>query len=288
VPISSPTRATPLRSAAALAALLVTACEGNLPRPFPAPLTLGGVVVPAERLDAGERAYLRYCRNCHGMDGDGRGPMGVHLSPPPRDLRLGIIKFASVPAGELPTDEDLARVVRSGLRGTAMLAWYGVSDRELVDIIQYVKSYSPRWREERAGEPVAPSPDPWTGREQLAAARGRKVYHGLARCSACHPAYEGREEVLRDAAELGAPPPEPRPDPGTGLVQRSIDFGLDLRAPDFARDELRSVRTGKRLEDLYRVVAAGVGGTSMPAWKGALPEEDLWALAHYLDRISRQ
>jgi mono/diheme cytochrome c family protein len=45
------------------------------------------------------------------------------------------------------------------------------------------------------------------------------------------------------------------------------------------------VRPGSRLADLYRVVASGVGGTSMPTWKGALPEEDLWALVHYVDRL---
>ncbi len=266
----------------------MTACEGELPRPFPAPLTLGGVVIPAARLQAGERAYLRYCRNCHGLDGDGRGAMGFHLSPPPRDLRLGIIEFASVPAGELPTDADLARVVRFGRRGTAMLAWYGVSDRELADLVQYVKTYSPRWREEQAGEPVTASPDPWSGREGAAAERGRKLYHGLARCVVCHPAYESRAQIVRDAAELGARPPEPRPDPSRGVVQHSVDFDLDLRATDFARDELRSVRPDRRREDLYRVIAAGVGGTSMPAWKGALPETDLWALVHYVDGLARR
>ncbi|BDG08472.1 c-type cytochrome [Anaeromyxobacter paludicola] len=287
MPIPSLHRVNLRRALAALAAVLVTGCERDLPRRFSAPVTLGGVNVPPGRLEAGERAYLRYCRNCHGLEGDGRGPMGVHLSPPPRDLRLGIVKFASVPAGALPTDQDLARIVRSGLRGTAMLAWYGVSDRELADLVQYVKTYAPRWREEEPGEPVAPSPDPWSGREAEARERGRKVYHGLARCAACHPAYESREELVRDAAELGAAPSDLRPDLSTGLVQRSVDFGLDLRAPDLRRDELRSIRRGSRREDLYRVIAAGVGGTSMPSWKGALPEEDLWALVHYVDGLAR-
>ena len=49
---------------------------------------------------------------------------------PPRDLRLGIYKFASVPAGQLPRDEDFVRTLRGGLHGTAMLAW-GVPDAEL-------------------------------------------------------------------------------------------------------------------------------------------------------------
>jgi len=42
---------------------------------------------------------------------------------------------------------------------------------------------------------------------------------------------------------------------------------------------------GERAGDLYRVIASGVGGTAMPAWKGSLPEDDLWALVHYVDSL---
>jgi hypothetical protein len=45
------------------------------------------------------------------------------------------------------------------------------------------------------------------------------------------------------------------------------------------------VRPEHQLEDLYRVVASGVGGTAMPTWRGALPEEDLWALVHFVDSL---
>ncbi len=40
-------------------------------------------------------------------------------------------------------------------------------------------------------------------------------------------------------------------------------------------------------EDLYRVIAAGVGGAAMPTWKGALSEENLWALAYYVQSLIR-
>ncbi|TMB05767.1 MAG: cytochrome c, partial [Deltaproteobacteria bacterium] len=58
-----------------------------------------------------------------------------------------------------------------------------------------------------------------------------------------------------------------------------------LLPPDFTRTELRSVRPDHQLEDLYRVIVSGVGGTAMPTWKGALPEEDLWALVHFVDSL---
>jgi mono/diheme cytochrome c family protein len=41
----------------------------------------------------------------------------------------------------------------------------------------------------------------------------------------------------------------------------------------------------RQREDLYRVISAGVGGAAMPTWKGAIPEENLWALAYYVQSL---
>jgi hypothetical protein len=60
---------------------------------------------------------------------------------------------------------------------------------------------------------------------------------------------------------------------------------VKILSPDFTFADLRSVRDSHRMEDLYRVIAAGVGGTAMPTWKGSLPDEDIWALAHYVDSL---
>jgi mono/diheme cytochrome c family protein len=240
--------------------------------------------VPAAVLNRGWSAYRRSCRTCHGEKGDGQGPTAFHLEPPPRDFTRGSFKFGSVPAGALPSDDDLRRLSSEGLEGTGMLAW-SLPPGDLEAVIQYLKTFSPRWREELPGAPVVPGPDPFLGREAAGAARGRQVYHAVARCQACHPAYAEPGEIAALARALGREPPEPRPRPREPLSTRS-DYGAPLRAPDFARDPLRSVRPRARLADLYRVVAAGVGGTAMPTWKGALGEEELWALAHYLDALA--
>jgi len=63
------------------------------------------------------------------------------------------------------------------------------------------------------------------------------------------------------------------------------EYGVKLLPPDFTRTDLRSVRPDHRLEDLYRVIASGVGGTAMPTWRGALPEEELWALVRFVDSL---
>ena len=246
---------------------------------------LGGVTVSAATLNRGAAGFMRACRPCHGALGDGRGPQAVGMDPPPRDLRLGVVSYASVPAGSLWRDEDVIRIVRSGLAGTGMRAWTEVPDDELVAIVQFVKTLSPRFRDERPGDPITASPDPWVGRETDGAARGRVVYHGLGRCQSCHPAYASLAEVQAFARDAGVQI-EPRPHPDQPAEVRS-DFGRTLRATDFRAGPLRAVRPGSRAQDLYRAIAAGLGGTAMPTWKGALAEADLWALVHYVDALDR-
>jgi len=273
-----------LPALAGLAALALAACTFYEVPHFDAPQVLGGVSVPAATLDRGARAYMTSCRPCHGALGDGQGPQGVGLSPPPRDLRLGIVSFGSVPAGSLWRDEDVVRIVRGGLAGTGMRAWTDLSDQDLEAIVQFVKTLAPRFRSEAPEAPVVASPDPWVGRAGEGAAHGRVVYHGVARCQACHPAYAAPAEIAAWARDAGVEA-EPRPDPTRPLAVAS-DFGRLLPATDFREGPLRAVRPGHAGEDLYRAVAAGLGGTAMPTWKGVLPERDLWALVHYVESLS--
>src|SRR5207302_420745 len=84
---------------------------------------------------------------------------------------------------------DMSRSVRFGLHGTAMRAWDGVPEPNLLAIIQYLKTFSERWKDEEPGEPIVPTPDPWQGKDAAAVDRGRAVYHGLAQCLGCHPAF---------------------------------------------------------------------------------------------------
>lgn len=263
----------------------VSACKEFRPAGFREPMTLGGKVVPAEVLTLGEQAYVQYCRACHGEAGDGKGPAARGLRPPPRDFTQGTFKFAAVMGGELPNDEDLERIVRGGLHGTAMLAWDGVPRHKLQAIVQYIKTFSPRWKEEEPGEPIRVTPDPWRGREAEAVPRGRLVYHGLAQCHSCHPAFASRDFIRRAAKELtGSERTEFREDM-YGSMPTESEFGVRILPPDFTRSELRSIRPDHRREDLYRVIASGVGGTAMPTWAGSLPEEDLWAMVHFVDSL---
>lgn len=274
-----------LRLLACLAAACVACTVGPPTGGFAEPQSLGGKSVPAELLTQGQRAYAVYCRACHGDHGDGKGPAASGLRPPPRDFTLGVFKFAAVPGGALPNDDDLRRIVRSGLHGTAMRAWDGIPAPELEAVVQYLKTFSTRWREEEPGEPILPTPNPWRGRDREAAVRGRDLYHGLAQCTACHPAYLSRREIGEASRRLTGSAPGDFRDDMYGAVAKKSDYGVLILPPDFTRADLRSIRPDHRLEDLYRVIASGVGGTAMPTWRDSLPEEDLWALVHYVDRL---
>ena len=164
-----------------------------------------------------------------------------------------------------------------------MLAW-DVPAAEVDDLIQYMKSFSPRWRTENAGDPLVVSPDPWLGREADAVARGTRVYHGLAQCAvACHPAYATKADIYAFTKELtGNELREFRPDLYFAVAKDS-DYGVKILPPDFTFDDLRG---GDALDDIYRAIASGIGGTAMPTWKNVLPESDLWAMAHYVGSLA--
>lgn len=271
-----------------------------------------GRSIPASVLSRGEVVYIQNCSACHGADGSGAGASAPYMRPAPRAFKQALFKFGGVASGELPTDEALERTIRRGLHGTPMLGWdLTPADRHAV--IQYLKTFSPRWTEQPAGEAIAISEDPWGGRDAEALARGRALYHlsggGHAGCIGCHPAYLTRGELSKLSEEhLGRAVGDYGPDLHEGRT-RDSDFALALNdageavetariyATDFLTQPLRTAwPVGAKVDgrrytaedqrrDLYRVIAAGVGGTAMPTWKGALPEESLWALVHYVQSV---
>jgi mono/diheme cytochrome c family protein len=290
---------------ALLAPLVFGACiqyVPDMPPPITEPQTLGGKVVDVATLQRGREGYMLYCYACHGIQGDGNGPATYGLRPPPRAFGIATFKFAGVAQG-LPHDEDLLRIVKGGLNGTPMLQW-DIPDKTVLDIIQYIKTFSPEgegWRDPDAelGERIVPGADPWAGKEEEAIERGSKVYHGVAGCWSCHPAYVSRAEIALATWETkkqlpppGSNPPEYR----KGLYRSELketqytvkkadgsEYKVKVLPPDFMLNPLRSAWT---VGDLYRTLASGIGGTAMPAWKGALPEEDIWAMAHYVKHLT--
>lgn len=127
--------------------LAIVACGGGEKAPqFTEPMTLGGVTVSAEVLNRGAHVYTLRCATCHGSDGSGQGPGSRALSEPPRDFREADFKYKSTGEGELPTDEDLAVTIRRGRVDRGMPAWPALSDEDVHAVVQYLKTFSPRWQ----------------------------------------------------------------------------------------------------------------------------------------------
>lgn len=268
---------------------------------FTQPLALAeGKSVAPEVLNDGYEGYMLYCYACHGEKGDGRGPAAPAMRPAPRDFTQGLFKFAGVTAGALPHDDDLDALIKNGLDGTPMLPW-DVSPRERHAIVQYLKTFSPRWKEEAPGQKVLPDgPDPWQGKEAAAIELGKRIYHFsgarmskegqleqiFAGCSTCHPAYVPGDELRGLAHQTGVAPVE-REDlyrPAAKETDYVVDgHKLVVLPTDFL---FQRVKTGTSLPALYRAIAAGIGGTAMPVWKPPLGDNDLWALAHYVKSLT--
>lgn len=244
-----------------------------------------------DQLTRGRRDFVQFCSSCHGLDGDGYGRSAQHLRPPPRSFHQSTFKFTKVPSAFLPNDDALIRLVRHGLDGTPMLPW-DVSEERLRDVVQYIKTLSPEdsgWRDatNEIGEVVATTPDPWIGKEQEAIDAGRVSYH-KNQCWSCHPGYATPAEIN---AMRGAPPDTTYgADLTYSKLKRDSSFTVQgyqvaIPAPDFTWN---TIRYGRDAMEVFQTIAAGIGGAGMPTWgivgeqKGAVPDEEIWALAHYV------
>lgn len=122
-------------------------------------------VVSMERLEKasgpdhaeGRGLFRKYCVTCHGVTGNGRGPTAAVQNPYPRDYRMGVFKFKSTPRGSKPTRDDLARLIKEGIGGTAMKSLADlakdrneqVSDEDVQALVDYVIYLSMRGEHER-------------------------------------------------------------------------------------------------------------------------------------------
>ena len=87
---------------------------------------------------AGKELFLKTaqpvaCVMCHGEQGDGKGLMGAALVPPPRNFTCGAM-MKDIPDGQL------FWVIKNGSPGTGMMAFGGLSDEQVWQLIHYIRS----------------------------------------------------------------------------------------------------------------------------------------------------
>jgi mono/diheme cytochrome c family protein len=238
---------------------LVSACG--------AVLLLGGVTpAPAQtahadnltgRATAGKQLYQRYCVGCHGQDGDGTGENAQWIDPKPRDFTLAVFKCRSTPTGTLPTDQDLFDAVTRGFVTTYMPPWFALTPQNRVDLVAYVKSFSPRWSTEQPGAPLSIPPEPKVTAEGIL--HGRQVFQDM-QCWKCHgPTGHGDG-------------------PSASTLTDSKDN--PIRPYNFSQGTRFMCGTTNR--DLYRIFMTGLDGSPMPSFADLIKPEDAWDLVHFL------
>jgi cytochrome c oxidase cbb3-type subunit 2 len=219
------------------------------------PVSTAAGAAHVDRMD-----YDRYCSWCHGEVGNGNGPSAHSLSPLPRDFTTGAFRCRQTPSGSLPTDEDLARVIRSGVAGSAMPSWPTLSDRQLANVIATVKSFSPRWVNEKPGARIVVPPEPPA--TAVSVQRGADIY-GRLQCASCH-----------GAAGKGD---------GPASAALHDDWGNSIRAADFTAPGM--MKCGDDAQRIYITFMTGLNGTPMPSYDGTLKPEEAWDLVHFIQSL---
>ena len=77
-------------------------------------------------LKQGKTIFEQTCAPCHGSKGDGKGPAGVALKPPPTDFQKPLREWPNA-KGNL---EKVFEVISKGIPGSAMIAWPQYSDQQ--------------------------------------------------------------------------------------------------------------------------------------------------------------
>lgn len=259
------------------------------------PKMLGDDKFDFDQLMHGQAVYMKRCQQCHGVSGDGNGPVAGSLYPRPRDYRPGVFKFTTTPYGAKPRRSDLVRVVKRGVPGTSMPSFDRLADADLEAVVDYVLMLSRRGELEKMVGYEASTEDEldpdylpeyigdiktsWHDAEYQTARTltpmpeftadhieaGRKAFLTKG-CSKCH-GEDGRGHM-------------------PGNIGKDA-WGFATRAADLTSGMLRG---GQEPQDIYQRIYSGINGTPMPAFKSTLTKEPetLWNLVAYVLHVSNK
>ncbi|MGB7946077.1 MAG: c-type cytochrome [Candidatus Binatia bacterium] len=212
-----------------------------------------------QTLFLGQQIYEVNCAVCHGVKGDGNGSAASMFRIQPRDFRNGIFKFRSTASNSLPTDEDLLRTITQGVRWTGMIGRPDLGDDDRKAVIQYIKTFSPRFMKEKPERPIEVPEAPEKTQQILD--QGKRLYKEVG-CNDCHG-----EQGRGDGPSAG------------GLKD---DWGWPTWPSDLT---WRPLKRGSDTRETYLTLASGLSGTPMPSYADSLSSRELWALVYYLESL---
>lgn len=216
----------------------------------------------AEKTDfeLGKSLYAVHCASCHGVKGDGQGPVASYLFPKPRDLTSGVFKYRTT-RGPIPSDIDILQTLKKGIPGSSMPGWDLLGTKEWGLILAYIKSFSPRFQEAQPGASFEVPPEP---KVTLKSIQEGETLFAEKGCVGCHGA-DGRGEgsVAMHLKDVW----------GDRVLPRDLKKGL--------------LKWGNTPKDLYRTLALGIPGTPMPSYENTFTPDQLWSLVHYIQSIKQ-
>ena len=123
-------------------------------------------------IEAGSRLYSAQCQLCHGPTGD--QITGI-------DLRRGQFRRST-------SDEDLTKVITTGVTGTGMPP-FAMQATEVSSVIAFIRAgFDPAGTAVKVGN----------------AARGRQLFEGKGTCNSCHRVSGSGPRVAPDLSDIGA------------------------------------------------------------------------------------
>jgi len=166
---------------------------------------------------------------------------GPYLNILPRNFVAATFKCRSTPTGTLPTDEDLYNSLGRGFNNSNMPAWISLTSQQRADMVAFIKTFSPRWKSDKPGDPIAVPAEPALSLQSIQ--HGKELFTKLE-CWKCHGA-EGRGDG-----------------PSASTLTDSND--QPIRPYNFAAGS--RFKCGATNHDLYKIFMTGLDGTPMPSF----------------------
>lgn len=215
--------------------------------------------------ERGEAVYLKRCVLCHGEEGDADTPMAERLNPPPRDFTEGQYKIKTTAFDDsIPNDNDLFRMIRDGMPGTAMPGWSDMlSEQEMWDVVAYIKTFA-GLEEEKPEKQVDYGTQITSSAESITA--GKPLFRD--RCSECH-GQDGKGDAIKKLKD----------DAGYRTWPRNLTKPWTFRASNDPKD-------------VFTRISVGIPGTQMPSFadpksKKKLSIEERWHVANYVASLAK-
>lgn len=219
----------------------------------------------AKTLELGKKVFSQRCIICHGDKGDGKGLVGIiHRYQKrgsvhdvlPRDFTTGVFRFRTTSTGCLPVDDDLLRVLSNGIPRSYMPSFDDVPLDERKAVIQYIKTFAKRWKEEEACPPMVVKKPDFVGSPE-SIAKGKELFKKM-KCWECHGEF-GRGD-------------------GPKSDNLKDDWGMKAYPFDFTSG---ATKMGFSPENVFTAYSTGLDGSGMPSYEDSMSVEDRWHLVSY-------